>query len=205
MRLHQQSIDRITVRFAPRYAEATFAVFIATFLTVPPLLAALPHFSEAEKNVTDFGLLGAILFLVILAVPFTVVVLCTFWFLHCIFPRQFDLSPEEICFKGVPGAGFTTATSNIKSILIVTHQHRRRWLCHVSLELYTVKAHRNICVNYDPICHPAQVRAHRGLDQAKWLIDVHRPLADLLASILNKPVKLRHNVSKWNSLYVSWP
>ena len=49
-----------------------------------------------------------------------------------------------------------------------------------------------LCFNNDPVCGPDEHAEHRY--QIDWLIDAHRPLAELLSRVIDKPIQIEQQI-----------
>lgn len=206
IRVTRDSEGALTIKMTPRYAEAIFAALI----TVPFLLIVIADWLIWEedsllKKVQNEGVfLGYILYIAIISIPLFISIFGAAWFIHCLFPRKFVLSRDELTFSGVPGSGFCVSFNDIEAVHIWTAYQKVYWACHVSLLATIQGKNRRVCVNYDSICSPRQIKVHRGAGQTEWLIEQHLPLASLLASAVGKPLEIHRQIGFLERLHKPW-
>jgi hypothetical protein len=196
IRVTRDSDGALTIKMAPRYVEAIFAALIS----VPFLLIVIADWFIWEedsllKKIQNEGVFfGYILYIAIISIPLFISIFGAAWFIHCLFPREFVVSRDKLTFSGVPGTGFCVSLNDIEAVHIWTACRRVYWDCHVSLFVSIRGKNRRVCVNYDSVCSPRQIRKHRRSEQEEWLIEQHRPLASLISSVVGKPVEIHRKI-----------
>ncbi|NQV28276.1 MAG: hypothetical protein HQ518_28320 [Rhodopirellula sp.] len=197
-RIHafQPDSNTVVIETEARYAEAGVAA-LAEFCIVMPVVLQIAKASTAKpligQVVADGNVAAWAMFFAALAIFAILPLMFAVWFWSCCFPRRFVFADGMLRFRGAPGRSLVTSFENIQAVVICTfHRKRDLWDCNVALQIKRGSRVSLLCINSDPVCGPGAYADHRG--QVEWLIEAHRPLADLLSSTLNKPVQIEQQV-----------
>ena len=142
--------------------------------------------------IADGGFVAYATYFLMMAVFSTIPLISAFGFWNCSFRRRFVFSGGMLEFRGAPGTAFVTNFENIQTVVIFARQHRSIWTCNVALQIRRDSRVWWLCINNDPVCGPDEHAEHRY--QIDWLIDAHRPLAELLSRVIDKPIQIEQQI-----------
>jgi hypothetical protein len=209
LRVVRTERDSVLIEIEPRYAEAVLAAMIAApfvLLLLADWFLWPPETSLFQKVLISGRVQSWLLYAVLMLVPVGLIFFCGIGFVYCVCRRRFLFENGTITFRGVPGTGRQFAFDDVQSILLFSDRGRHsNWSCHVMLELEPGVGFHRICINCDQLCEPAGYRAMRGPQHAEWLIKVHRPLAELIAGVIGRPVRAASAGSLGERFVGVWP
>lgn len=209
LRVVRVDAHAVVIDVEPRYAEAGFAALIgvpfALLLLADWLLLpreeSLFHKITADGSFTAYAMYAAFM-----VIPVMIVGMCILWGLHACFRRQFTLADKRLRFRGVLGTTFSAEFADIEGVALDTVANNRGGpTCRISFVFREGLRYRRLCVNHDQICTPAAWMAHRGQFQTEWVLEQHFPLAELLASLVDKPVRTPERLTVLTECRGLWP
>tara|TARA_R110002020_G_scaffold123045_1_gene279043 strand:+ start:350 stop:1009 length:660 start_codon:yes stop_codon:yes gene_type:complete len=198
------SADELVIQCQSRYALSIFALICGSpfFALLCWIIFRIPQ--ELQTINENNLVVVAIVIILPSCVAIFFVRLFGLWCIHCLSPRVFVFGERELCFQGIPGKTFSTSISSIESIELVTYLYKSHWTCHISIVVTTQKKPRRILINYDQIYRPAEVRFRRKSISEDRLIEINRPLAELIASRSNRSYVIRRNASHLETMDEMW-
>lgn len=192
--------DEVVIERGPEYIAAGFAGLSASVFA--PLFVAgyLTWFSNDSlwQRALKSGEIGLCVFMgLFLSAFFVITCLLVTWALQSAFPRRISVGHRAVQFRNVPGFHMTVPNTDIQGVYVLTtHSNKVGWTCHVAFGISYRNRLRFLVVNWHQLCSRKKLRQSRQrFDQEEWLLDVHKPLAEMLARLMDKPVRINRNSS----------
>ncbi len=199
----------VVIETDARYAEAALMAIFGLPVAVP-IVWDITH-PASEKSliglvIADGSFTAFAAYFLIMGAFATLPLMATVGFWQCAFRRRFVFSDEMLHFRGAPGANCSVRLENIQAVVIFAHRIRSTWTCNVALQIKRDSKDFLLCISSHPICGPDECTAFQ--DQADKMIEIHRPVAELLSQVTDRPILIEHGKglrSILRSFHRLWP